>query len=339
MESQLHSAGIIGIGSFAPPKTLNNLDLEKVVDTTDEWITERSGIKERHIVEDGVAASDLAVEAAKRALESCSLSPDKIDLVVCATITGDMPFPATASLIQDRLGVSNAPAFDLQAGCSGWVYAVSVASQFVRAGTYRHVLAVGVDILSCVTDWTDRSTCVLFGDGAGAAVVGAVPGGAGVLSAVLGSDGSGGELLRIEAGGSRLPTSAETVRNCQHYIRMEGREVFKFAVRIMGEASVQALEACGLTPQDVDLFVPHQANIRIIDAAAKRLGLPDEKVFVNVQNYGNTSAGSIPMALGEAYRTGRLKEGDIVVVVGFGAGLTWGAAVLKWTMPAIGNLT
>lgn len=337
MAPQLRSAGIIGIGSFAPPKVLSNLDLEKIVDTTDEWIVARSGIKERRIVENGVAASDLALEAAEHALESGSFSPDEIDLVICATITGDMPFPATASLIQDRIGAVNAPAFDLQAGCSGWVYALSVAAQFVQARTYERILVVGVDILSCVTDWTDRSTCVLFGDGAGAAVVGPVPDGAGVLSTILGSDGSGSELLKIDAGGSKLPASAETVEERRHYIQMEGREVFKFAVRIISEASVQALEACGLTPHDVDLFVPHQANVRIIDAAAKRLELPSEKVFANVENYGNTSAGSIPLALDEAYRTGRIKEGDIVVVVGFGAGLTWAAAVLKWTLPAAGN--
>jgi len=335
MTPELRGAGIIGIGSFAPQKVLTNFDLERIVDTTDEWIVTRSGIRERHVVEEGTAASDLALEASRRALESASIAPEEIDLVICATITGDMPFPATSCLIQDGIGATNAAAFDLQAGCSGWVYALATASQFVRLGTYNHALIVGVDILTSVTDWTDRSTCVLFGDAAGATVIGPTAPGTGVLSTCLGADGSGGELLKIDAGGSRLPASEETVRNRQHYIKMEGREVFKFAVRIMDEASIKALDMCGLKPADVDLFVPHQANIRIIEAAAKRLNFPPEKVFVNVQNYGNTSAASIPLALDEAYRMGRIKQGDIVAVVGFGAGLTWAASVLKWTLPGI----
>jgi len=335
MAPQLRGAGIVGIGSFAPQKILTNFDLEKIVDTSDEWIVTRSGIRERHIVEDGTAASDLALEASKRALECAGLPAEKIDCVICATITGDMPFPATSCLIQDGLGAASAAAFDLQAGCSGWVYSLAVGSHFVQMGTYDHVLIVGVDILSRFTDWTDRATCVLFGDGAGAVVLGPTAPGTGVLAASLGADGSGRELLKMEAGGSRLPASEETVRNGQHLIRMEGREVFKFAVRIMGEASIKALGMCGLTPEDVDLFVPHQANIRIIEAAAARLNLPDDKVFVNVQSYGNTSAASIPLALDEAYRLGRVKEGDVVVIVGFGAGLTWAAGVLKWTLPPV----
>lgn len=332
MSPQLRSAGIIGIGSFTPPKVLTNADLEKIVETTDEWIVTRSGIRERHIVDEGVAASDLALEAARRALECASIAPEKIDLIICATITGDMPFPSVACLVQDAIGASNAAAFDLQAGCSGWVYALATASQFVKAGAYDNVLVIGVDVLSSVTDWTDRSTCVLFGDGAGAAVVAPVNEGKGVLSINLGSDGSGGNAIRIEAGGSKLPPSEETVKNRQHFIKMEGREVFKFAVRTVGEASLKVLELCGLSTDDIDLFVPHQANIRIIDAAVTRLGLPEDKVFVNVQNYGNTSAASIPIALDEAYRSGKLKEDDVVVVVGFGAGLTWAAGVLKWTL-------
>ena len=333
MMSQLRGAGIIGIGSYTPKKVLTNADLEKIVDTTDEWIVTRSGIRERHIVADDEAASDLAIEASKRALECAGLSPEKIDLVICATITGDMPFPSTSCLVQDAIGAVNAAAFDLQAGCSGWVYGLSTGAQFVRSGTYDHILVVGVDVLSRFTDWSDRATCVLFGDAAGAVVLGPTAPDTGVLSAHLGADGSGGELLRMEAGGSKLPASEETVRNHQHFIRMEGREVFKFAVRIMGEAAIKALEMCGLTPADVDLFVPHQANIRIIESAAARLGLPEEKVFVNVQNYGNTSAASIPLALDEAYRSGRIKEGDVIVAVGFGAGLTYAASVIKWTMP------
>ncbi|MDI6827119.1 MAG: beta-ketoacyl-ACP synthase III [Armatimonadota bacterium] len=335
MTSRSHGAGIIGIGSFAPQKVLTNADLEKIVDTTDEWIVTRSGIRERRIVENGVAASDLAVEAANKALSSAGISAEKIDLIICATITGDYPFPATSCVIQDRIGAKNAAAFDLQAGCSGWVYSLATAAQFIETGAYEHILVVGVDVLSCVTDWTDRSTCVLFGDAAGAALVGRVEAGKGLLSFTLGADGSGGDLLKIPAGGSKLPPSEETVSNRQHYIKMEGREVFKFAVRIMGEASLKVLEKCGLSPSDVSLFIPHQANIRIIEAAAERLNLPPEKVFVNVQSYGNTSAASIPLALDEAYRMGRLGNGDIVVVVGFGAGLTWAAGVIKWTMPSI----
>ena len=333
MVPQLRGAGIVGIGSYAPPKILTNADLEKIVETTDEWIVTRSGIRERHLVEEGTNTSDLAFEASKRALESAGITADKLDLIICATITGDMPFPATSCLLQDKLGATNVPAFDLQAGCSGWVYSLATASQFVKAGTYDHVLIVGADILSRFTDWTDRGTCVLFGDAAGAAVVGPTEAGTGVLATTLGADGSGGELLKMDAGGSKLPASEDTVRNGQHLIRMEGREVFKFAVRIMGEASVKVLDMCGMTPEDVDIFVPHQANIRIIDAAASRLNLPSEKVFLNVEKYGNTSAASIPLALDEAYRSGKIKEGDVVVVVGFGAGLTWAAGVLKWTLP------
>ncbi len=332
MASALRNAGIVGIGSFTPPKVLANCDLEKIVDTTDEWIVTRSGIRERHVVEDGVVASDLAVEASKRALDSAGLSTGDIDLIICATVTGDMPFPATSCIIQDKLGITGVPSFDLQAGCSGWVYALTTASQFVRSGTYDRVLVIGVDILTSVTDWTDRGTCVLFGDGAGAAIVGPVAEGTGVLSTVLGADGSGGLAIRIEAGGSQLGSTEETVRNRQHFIKMEGREVFKFAVKIQGEATLKALESCGLTADDIDLFVPHQANIRIIEAAAERIGLPAEKVFINVDRYGNTSAASIPLALDEAYRTGRVKQGDVVVAVGFGAGLTWAAAVIKWTL-------
>lgn len=334
MASELRGAGIIGIGSYAPPKVLTNADLEKIVDTTDEWIVTRSGIKERHIVDEGVTASDLAVEAAKRAIDSAGLTPSDIELIVCATVTGDMPFPATSCLVQTRLGITGIPAFDLQAGCSGWAYSLATASQFVRTGVYNNVLVIGVDILTSVTDWTDRSTCVLFGDGAGAVVVGAVPDGEGLLAIHLGADGSGSELLKIDAGGSKLRTSHETVDNRQHFITMEGREVFKFAVKIQGEAALKALESCGLTTDDVSLFVPHQANIRIIESATQRLGLPAEKVFINVDRYGNTSAASIPLALDEAYSSGRIKPGDVIVLVGFGAGLTWAAAVLKWTLTA-----
>ncbi len=335
MAPALRNVGIIGMGSYAPPKVLTNSDLEKIVDTTDEWIVTRTGITERRIVEDGMVASDLAVEAAKRALDSAGLAPGDLDLIICATITGDMPFPSTACIVQDKLGLTGIPAFDLQAGCSGWVYSLATGAQFVRSGTYNNVLIIGVDVLTSVTDWSDRATCVLFGDAAGAAVLGPVPEGMGVLATHLGADGSGGDLLKIDAGGSKLRTTEQTVRDGLHSIKMEGREVFKFAVKIQGEAVVKVLEGCGLVPDDVDLFVPHQANIRIIESAVQRLKLPPEKVFINVDKYGNTSAASIPLALDEAYRSGRIKQGDTVVTVGFGAGLTWAAAAIKWTLPAV----
>jgi 3-oxoacyl-[acyl-carrier-protein] synthase-3 len=276
----------------------------------------------------------MAFNAATRALESAGVGAEEIDLVICATITGDMPFPSTSCILQNKIGAVNAGAFDMQAGCSGWVYALTTATQFIEAGTYNRILVVGVDVLSKLVDFTDRSTCVLFGDGAGAVVLGPVAKGDGVLSTCLGADGSGAELLKVEAGGSRLPASEETIKNGGHFIKMEGREVYKFAVRIMVEASVNALGKCGLTPEDVDTFVPHQANERIIDAARDRLKIPAEKVFKNVANFGNTSAASIPIALDEAYRSGHIKKGDVVVTVGFGAGLTWASAVIKWGMPS-----
>ncbi|MDO8588547.1 MAG: beta-ketoacyl-ACP synthase III [Armatimonadota bacterium] len=332
MPNNTRQAGIVGIGSAVPDKILTNADLEKLVDTTDEWIKTRSGICERRIGTDQTAASDLATEAARAALASAGMGAEALDLIIVATVTGDSPIPSTASLVQHRIGSPRTPAFDLSAGCSGFVYALSVARGLVASGLHTNILVVGVDMLSRVTNWQDRTTCVLFGDGAGAAIVSPVGEGEGILSFCLGSDGSRGDLLRIRAGGSRLPASAQTVQDGLHSIEMSGREVFKFAVRIMGDAAVEALEKCGLTPADVDLFIPHQANIRIIEAAARRLELPDEKVFINVQKYGNTSAGSIPLAMDEAYRSGLVKKGDLVVLVGFGAGLTWAAAALRWAM-------
>lgn len=332
MSVNTRQAGIIGIGSAVPDRVLTNADVEKIIDTTDEWIKSRSGISERRIVEEGVATSDLATKSAIRALECAGLTAQDIDLIIVATITGDTPIPSTSCLVQAKLGVSRTPAFDLQAGCAGFVYALSVASDLVRSGTYDKVLVIGADALSSVTNWDDRTTCVLFGDGAGAVIIAPVGEGEGLLSSCLGADGSGGDLLTIKAGGSKLPASVETVQNKQHCIEMNGREVFKFAVRIMGDAAVEALEKCGMTPADVDLFIPHQANVRIIESAARRLELPEEKVFVNVEKYGNTSAGSIPLAMDEAYRSGALKKGDVVVLVGFGAGLTWAAGVLKWVI-------
>lgn len=328
------NAGILGVGAAVPDRVLTNADLERMVDTSDEWIRTRTGIRERRIAPEDMATADLAEQAARRALTSAGVAPDAIDMIVVATVTPDMAFPSTACLVQERLGSLNAGAFDLSAGCSGFVYALDVATRMIESGVYRHILVIGADLLSRVTDFTDRSTCVLFGDGAGAVVMGPVKG-AGVMASYLGADGRGGSKLYIPSDGPAQPlgeVAASCVQNGdgRGTIRMEGNEVFKFAVRIMGEAALEALRRAELDPEDVDLFIPHQANIRIIDAAAKRLNLPAEKVFVNVDKYGNTSAASIPIALNEAYEEGRIAAGDRLVLVGFGAGLTWAAAVLEW---------
>ncbi len=324
------SVGILGIGSYVPKKILTNKDLEKIVDTTDEWISDRTGIKERHIVSEGENTSDLATWAAERALMDAHLTADDIDLVIVATATPDMFFPSTACLVQNNLKASKAAAYDLSAGCSGFMYSIATASQFIKTGLYKYVLVIGAESLSRFMDFTDRNTCVLFGDGAGAVVLGEVPEGHGILGVNLGSDGSGGSLLSLPAGGTRIPATEETVKQRLHYIHMEGNEVFKFAVKVMGEASVKALEQAGLQASDVDWLIPHQANIRIIQSAAKRLKMPMEKVIVNVDRYGNTSSASIPIALEEAIHDGRIKSGQVVSMVGFGAGLTWASAVMRW---------
>lgn len=325
------SVGIIGLGSYAPEKILTNKDLEKIVDTDDEWIVDRTGIRERRIADPGVSTSDLAAKAAEKAIADAGLTADDIELIIVATATADMAFPSTACLVQDKIKASNAAAFDLSAGCSGFVYGLVTGSQFIQAGLYKHVLVIGAETLSRILNWQDRNTCVLFGDGAGAAVLGEVESGFGLLGADLGADGSGGELLKLPAGGSRLPASLDTVSDSLHYVHMNGNEVFKFAIKVMGEAAVKALDNAGLTAHDVDCLIPHQANIRIIQSAAKRLKLPMDKVVVNVDRYGNTSAASIPIALDEAVREGKVKRGDTIVLVGFGAGLTWASAVIKWS--------
>ncbi|SFG35631.1 3-oxoacyl-[acyl-carrier-protein] synthase-3 [Planifilum fulgidum] len=324
--------GIIGTGSYLPEKVLTNKDLETMVDTTDEWIVSRTGIRERRIAAEEQASSDLAAEAARRALESAKVTADQLDLIIVATVTPDMMFPATACLLQDRLGAKKAAAFDLSAACSGFLYGIATASQFIQSGMYRYALVVGVDCLSKITNWEDRNTCVLFGDGAGAVVLGPVEEGSGFLSFELGADGSGGDLLKLPAGGSRMPASRHTVDERLHTISMAGREVFKFAVRVMGNAAEEALSKAGMKKEDIDFLVPHQANIRIIDAAVERFGLSEEKVIVNLDRFGNMSSASIPVALDEAVHQGRIKKGDTLVLVGFGGGLTWGAAVLKWSM-------
>ncbi len=322
-------ATITGLGKYVPPKVLTNKDLEKIVDTNDEWITSRTGIKERHIVEDDVSTSDIAYQAALEALEDSGLTAKDIDLIIVATVTPDMAFPATACLIQERIGADKAAAFDLEAGCSGFVYSLSVAAQFIETGVYQNALVIGAETLSKITDWEDRGTCVLFGDGAGAAILQATEKG-GMLAFELGADGTGGKSLYLPAGGSLKPSSKQSIEKKEHYIKMEGNQVFKFAVKIMGEASVNVLEKAGLSPIDVDLLVPHQANTRIINAAANRLKLGEDKVFINLPKYGNTSSASIPIALYEARENGLVKDGNTIVLVAFGAGLTWASTAMVW---------
>ncbi|RCX21360.1 3-oxoacyl-[acyl-carrier-protein] synthase-3 [Fontibacillus phaseoli] len=324
------SIGIVGFGKYVPEKVLTNADLEKMVETNDEWIVSRTGIRERHIAAPEQATSDLAYEAAVRALKSAGLAAEDLELIIVATVTPDTTFPSTACILQDKLGAKKAAAFDLSAACSGFVYSMATANGFLQTGMYNNALIIGADTLSRITDYSDRNTCVLFGDGAGAVVLGEVPQGRGFLSFDLGAEGAGGALLKLEGGGSRLPASQDTVQGGKHFIYMNGREVFKFAVRVMGTATEEVLRKAGKSKEDIDLFVPHQANIRIIQSAMQRLDLPEEKCVINVDKYANTSAASIPLALVEAAEEGRMKEGDTILLVGFGGGLTWGASVLVW---------
>ncbi len=325
-----HGVGILGLGIFVPEKILTNQDLEKMVDTSDEWIVERTGIRERHIADENTATSDLATHAAEKALAEAGMSPDELDLIIVCTATPDMFFPSVACLVQANLHATKAAAFDLAAGCTGFMYGIATGTQFIRSGFYKKVLVIGAETLTKIMDYTDRNTCVLFGDGAGAVVLGECQSGYGILGLDLGADGTGGDLLKLPAGGSRIPASAESVANRLHFVHMNGNEVFKFAVKVMGETAVKALDNAGLAAGDIDLLIPHQANIRIIQSAAKRLKMPMDKVMVNVDKYGNTSSASIPIALREAIDAGRIKDGDIIVAVGFGAGLTWASCVIKW---------
>ncbi len=326
------NATITGIGKYIPAKVLTNKDLEEMVETSDDWITTRTGIKERRIAAEDEPTSELAINASKKALEDADLAPEDLDLILVATVTPDMIFPATACILQEALKANNASAFDLEAGCSGFVYALSTATQYIKTGMYDNILVVGAETLSKITDWEDRSTCVLFGDGAGAAVLQPTDNNEGLLAFELGSDGKGADVLKVPAGGSLQPASEETVNNKLHYIKMEGNQVFKFAVKKMGSASLEVIERAGFKPEDVNLFIPHQANTRIIEAAAKRLNLEDDKVFVNLPKYGNTSSASVPIALIEAREKGLINYGDIIVLVAFGAGLTWASTLIKWNM-------
>jgi 3-oxoacyl-[acyl-carrier-protein] synthase-3 len=326
-------AHIIGWGMAVPERVLGNGDLAGLVETSDEWIRQRTGIAERRIASDGETTFSLSLKAGRAALEVADRDPAYLDLIIVATVTPDHAFPATACLLQDALGASKAAAFDLSAGCSGFVYGLALAADLLAVGSYKLALVIGAETLSRITDYTDRSTCVLFGDGAGAVLVEANGAPGGILSSVLGSDGSGGDLLRLPAGGSARPASVETVARREHYVQMEGRPVFRFATRIMPEASREVLERAGLQVEDVSLFLPHQANDRILQAAAKGLGVPEARMFSNLARYGNTSSASIPIALCEAVQQGLIKRDDVVVCVGFGAGLTWAAAAIRWSVP------
>jgi len=328
--SEKINAVITGTGSFTPARVLTNLDLEKIVETSDEWIVARTGIKERRICEDGTAASDLALEASKKAMEEAGVRPEDIDMILLGTITPDYLLPSAACILQDKLGVKNAAVMDIAAACSGFIYGLSIAKAFIQVGQYKTILVIGVEILSKVTDWTDRNTCVLFGDGAGAAVVQASNEDKGILQTYLSGDGSLANLLHISIGGSKIPLTKENYDLGQQYIKMEGSEVFKSAVRAMGDAADKVIKKAGLKHQDISLLIPHQANIRIIEATAKRIKLPLEKVYVNIDKYGNTSSASIPIALDEARKEGLIKKGDYTVLVAFGGGFTWGSALIKW---------
>ncbi|MDP3731675.1 MAG: beta-ketoacyl-ACP synthase III [Candidatus Omnitrophota bacterium] len=325
----MKNVGIIGVGEYLPKKILTNADLEKMVDTSDEWITKRTGIKERRLASGHEAASDLAINAAKVALKDAGIRPQNLDLIIVATVTSDMHFPSTACLVQAALGAKKAVCFDISAACAGFVYAIIVAQQFIARGTYKNALVVGAEVLSSITDWQDRSTCVLFGDGAGAAVLSEVKSG-GILSTYLGSDGSMANLLMLPAGGSRNPATHKTIDKRLHYIKMEGNEIFKSAVKIMTCAAQITLKQAGLKCSDLDLVIPHQANVRIIMAMAKRLGLTSDRIYLNIEKYGNMSSASTAIALCEAVKGGRIKKGDIVLLDAFGAGLVWGACLIKW---------
>ncbi|MGB2631026.1 MAG: beta-ketoacyl-ACP synthase III [Candidatus Omnitrophota bacterium] len=326
---EVKKAGILGVGKYLPSNVLTNADLERMVDTTDEWITTRTGIKERRIAAENEATSDMAAKAAKGALKNADLKPEQIELIIVATITPDMFFPSTACQVQNKLGIKGVPAFDISVACSGYVYGLAIADQFIKSGMYKTALVIAAEKLSAVTDWSDRSTCILFGDGAGAAVLGPVEEG-GILGAHLGADGSKGELLQLPAGGSKMPASIKTVENKLHTIKMEGNILFKHAVKIMADAALAVTEPLGLKGDDIKMIIPHQANIRILNALAKRMGVdPAEKVYLNIEKYGNMSAASSAVALTEAIEEGRIKKGDVILMDAFGGGLTWGALIIQ----------
>ncbi len=325
---------ISAVAHYVPEKVLTNFDLEKMVDTSDEWIRTRTGIRERHILEPGKATSDMATEAVKKLCEQRGIDPLEIEGIVVATVTPDMFFPSTGNLVQEKVGAKNAWSFDVAAACSGFIYALSVGAQFIKAGTHKKIVVVGADKMSAITNYRDRNTCVLFGDAAGAVLLEPTEEeNVGIMDFMLFSDGSGAEYLKMKAGGSLFPASLETVVNDWHYVYQDGKTVFKFAVTKMAEVSVNILEKHGLSGKDLTLFVPHQANLRIIDAAVKRLGIDYDRVMINIDKYGNTTAATIPLALSEAYLQGKLDVGDLVLFATFGGGFTWASALLRWGLP------
>ncbi len=321
---------IVSTGSYIPEKVLTNEDLEKMVDTSDEWISTRTGIRRRHIARENEAASDLAYQASIKALNKKGISPQELDMIIVATITPDMLFPATACILQHKLGVTDIPAFDLEAACSGFLYGISVASQFIKTGIYKTILVVASETLSKIIDWQDRNTCVIFADGAGAAILQLSDDQSGIISTYLGADGGGANLVGVPAGGSRMPASLETVKQRQHYMKMKGNELFKRAVKVMVHAVDKALELGNLSYSDLDFFIPHQANIRIIQAVTKRIDLPMEKVYINLHECGNMSAASIAVALDQAIEEKKINKGDKVLLASFGGGLTWASMVIQW---------
>jgi 3-oxoacyl-[acyl-carrier-protein] synthase III len=327
---QGRTCSITGVGSYLPAKILTNAHLEKMVDTSDEWITTRTGIKSRRQAAKDEFTSDMAAHAARRAMKMAGVTADQIDLIIVATITPDMPFPATACLVQQKIGARRAAAFDVEAACSGFIYALEIGQQFIMSRTLDTVLVIGAEKLSSITDWTDRNTCVLFGDGAGAAILQSRPGSHGLLTAVMGANGAKSGLIHMPGGGSRCPASADSVAAKLHYLRMDGRETFKSAVQAMYHAAQEALRRCELDISKIKCIIPHQANRRIIDVVGERLGATPEQLFVNLDKYGNTSAASVAIALDEAVTSGKISRGDLILLVVFGSGLTWGAAVIEW---------
>lgn len=321
--------GILGLGAYMPERVMKNSDLEKIVDTSDEWIQTRTGIKERRIAEKGTATSDLAARASLEALAQANLKPTDLDLIILATISPDMVFPSTACIVQNKIGAQCA-GFDISAACSGFPYALTLAEGLIRSGSYKYILVIGAEVISTYINWKDRSTCVLFGDGAGAAVLGEAKDGHGILATYLGADGSQAKLLQIPAGGSAIPTTAESVSQGLHYVQMEGSEIFKSAVRTMGDAVIEVIKRAGLKLEDIDCLIPHQANLRILNSVTDRIGIDSSKVFVNLDRYGNMSAASTVVALYEAVKEGKIKKGSNVVLVAFGSGLTWAAAAIRW---------
>lgn len=327
---QNQRASITGIGSFLPGKVLTNYDLEKIVDTSDDWITQRTGIKERRIVEDGVITSDLAAQASFRAMEDAGVSPKDLDLIIASTITPDHFFPATSCYIQQKIGATRACAFDILAACAGFIYALAIGRSFVDSGAMKTVLVIGAECLSKITDYTDRKTCVLFGDGAGAVIIQKSSTKHQILDTSLAADGSQADVLIMPGGGAKYPATLESIQQRMHYIKFKGKEVFKLAINNITNLIYETVEKNGLKLSDIDLIIPHQSNLRIIEATMEKLGLPMEKAFVNIDKYGNTSSASIPIAIDEARKEGRVKKGNIIMLVAFGGGLTWGSSIIKW---------